>query len=152
MAAGNAGECVNKQIAQKRAYLKQENEKWPESPIEVPRDKWHASFEKLSADAQPCAVFRSKWFLVQLFPARDGGQRITVSRTTIDQNGEWHEGVSWDALQEIKRAIGFGRFWAVEIFPPDSSVVNVANMRHLWVIPEAPEFAWNNSDQEEVGK
>jgi len=31
---------------------------------------------------------------------------------------------------------------AIEIFPADMDVVNVANMRHLWVMAEPVEFAW----------
>ena len=31
---------------------------------------------------------------------------------------------------------------AVEVFPADDQVVNVANMRHLWVLPEPLPFAW----------
>ncbi|EOG1815585.1 hypothetical protein ACK3RA_000943 [Enterobacter hormaechei] len=47
-----------------------------------------------------------------------------------------------DALQEIKSAVGYGDRDAVEIYPRDSDVVNVANMRHLWITPEPIAFAW----------
>jgi hypothetical protein len=32
----------------------------------------------------------------------------------------------------------------VEVYPPDEAVVNVANIRHLWLLAEAPAYAWNN--------
>jgi hypothetical protein len=35
--------------------------------------------------------------------------------------------------------------WAVEIYPADGDVVAVANMRHLWLLPEAPAFAWRGA-------
>lgn len=52
------------------------------------------------------------------------------------------DGISWDALQEIKGAVGYADRDAVEIYPRDADVVNVANMRHLWITPEPIAFAW----------
>lgn len=31
---------------------------------------------------------------------------------------------------------------AGEVFPAESDVVNVANMRHLWLLREPPPFGW----------
>jgi hypothetical protein len=31
---------------------------------------------------------------------------------------------------------------AVEVYPPAGDVVNVANMRHLWVLRDRLPFAW----------
>lgn len=43
----------------------------------------------------------------------------------------------------MKAEIGRGDLFAVEIFPPDVDIVNIANMRHLWVVPaEMVPFAW----------
>jgi hypothetical protein len=73
----------------------------------------------------------------------NGAERLTICRTTVDPSAaRWLEGIGWDDLQRLKRECGRGERWAVEIFPADSEVVNVANMRHLWVLPEAPSFAW----------
>lgn len=44
------------------------------------------------------------------------------------------DGVSWDALQWVKGAVGYADCEAVELYPPDDRIVNVANMRHLWVL------------------
>lgn len=41
-----------------------------------------------------------------------------------------------------QRDPGLADSWAVEVFPADADVVNVANMRHLWILPDAPAFAW----------
>ena len=30
----------------------------------------------------------------------------------------------------------------LEIYPPDDQVIDVANMRHLWLLDEAPAYAW----------
>jgi len=58
-------------------------------------------------------------------------------------NSQWE---AWqarrEALQEIKSAVGYGDRDAVEIFPAQKDLVNVANMRHLWIVPESIPFAW----------
>lgn len=43
----------------------------------------------------------------------------------------------------LKAECGRGDKWAVELYPPDEAVVNVANIRHLWLLPEPPAFGWN---------
>lgn len=109
----------------------------------IPRESWptgHSSVERL-------AVYVDMDYLVQVF-ATDvpGVLRLSVNRTaytlSVDGHPKWHSGIEWDELQDIKRACGYGGSWAVECFPPDSEVVNVANMRHLWLLPEAPPYAW----------
>lgn len=86
------------------------------------------------------AAWRSNRFLVQLFG--DQVQRITICRTMIDETtGRWLDGITWDEIQEIKRAIGFGHRDAVEVYPADEDVVNVSNMRHIWLVDPLP-FAW----------
>lgn len=86
-------------------------------------------------------TWRSNRFLVQEF----GGTptRLSVNRTDIEiSTGDWVEGITWDELMEIKRQCGYADKWAVEIFPADTSIVNVANMRHLWILDSAPAYAW----------
>jgi hypothetical protein len=53
--------------------------------------------------------------------------------------------MTFDELQAIKSAVGYGDSCAVEIYPEDSDLVNDANMRHLWVLQERPAFAWKKS-------
>lgn len=35
---------------------------------------------------------------------------------------------------------------AVEIYPAERDIVNVANMRHLWVLPERLPFGWRRDE------
>jgi len=44
----------------------------------------------------------------------------------------------------IKREIGYGENCAVEVLPPEEMVVNVANMRHFFIMEQIPEFVWKN--------
>jgi hypothetical protein len=89
----------------------------------------------------PIAAWRSNRFLVQLFNDC-GAQRITINRAAIDETtGRWLDGITWDEIQAIKKQIGFGDRYAVELYPADADVVNVANMRHIWLV-DAPAFAW----------
>lgn len=46
------------------------------------------------------------------------------------------DGLSWDLLQWVKAAVGLGEREALELYPPDGRIVNSANMRHLWVLPD----------------
>lgn len=88
-------------------------------------------------------VFRSASFLVQLFEIDGAPLRLSVCRADYDFNKRrFTDGITWDELQGIKRMVGYGESFAVEIYPEESRVVNVANMRHLWILPERLEFAW----------
>lgn len=74
--------------------------------------------------------------------------RLSVLRTTLDpQAGRWVDGITWDELQSIKAECGYGQHDALELYPPDSDVVNVANLRHLWVMRELQTFAWRGGRQ-----
>lgn len=119
------------------AYLRQENKRLTAELVPVPIDH--------HADALPpglIAAWRSNRFLVQLFAPENGGQRISINRAMVDeQTGRWVDGITWDEIQGIKRQVGFGDRHAVEIYPPDSDVINVANIRHIWLV-DAPAFAW----------
>jgi hypothetical protein len=96
----------------------------------------------LPASAQPIEAWRSRGFLLQVFREIDGVQRLSVCRTS--HNGHsWDENITWDDLQRLKAECGRGDRMAVEIYPADRHVVNVANMRHLWVLPEPLSFAWS---------
>ena len=107
--------------------------------VKVPDDEWRSVRTK---DAHKrFAVWQSPRFLVQAFRERDGIIRLSVNRTGR-QAGRWQEGITWDELQEIKSQCGYGDQDAVEIYPTDHDVVNVANMRHVWVLPERVCFAW----------
>lgn len=128
-------------IQQARDYLYFENNKYPKDRmVEIPRDQWPKRTE--DSKANPIAVWRNKYFLVQVY--NEGSRtRITVCRTMIDASGNYQEDIQWQQLQDVKRMIGFGDRDAVEIFPNEKDVVNVANMRHLWLLePDELPFIW----------
>lgn len=124
---------------QARRQLAIENASYPAHLVEIPRERWIA---KSWDDSKRVEVWRSRHFLVQIFAEVEGAQRMTVSRTEVLRNGDWQEYITWDDLQDLKRQCGRSDKWAVEIFPAETDLVNVANMRHLWVLSEAPRFAW----------
>lgn len=123
---------------EQRRRLERENRKRPTTLQEVPRHEWP------NPNAPQVRVLRSRDFLVQVFdeplPVL---VRLSISRTT--HNGErWEDGITWDELQRVKREAGYGNMDAVEVFPSDQDVVNVANMRHLFVMAEAIGYAWRH--------
>jgi hypothetical protein len=130
---------VFKPTRQQRRTLEKENLKWPLFLQRVPPHEWPDVV--LSARNIPFEVWRSRAFLVQLFIEAEGIFRISVCRTS--HNGErWDENISWDGLQRLKAEAGFAGQDAVEVYPNERDVVNVANMRHLWVLPVPLAFAW----------
>jgi hypothetical protein len=90
----------------------------------------------------PDEVWRSNRFAVQVF--YESVTRLSVVRTMINKSGEWKDGITWDELQSIKNQCGFKNKVAVEVYPPDSEVMNVSNVRHLFVLNETPEYMWRN--------
>jgi hypothetical protein len=89
----------------------------------------------------PTEAWRSRYFLVQVFSEKDAIERLSVCRTS--HNGErWEDQISWDELQRLKAECGRGEKFAVEIFPADRDIVNVANLRHLWIMPAPLPFGW----------
>lgn len=87
-------------------------------------------------------VWRSRDYLVQVFDAPDPALvRLSVNRTQLSGKG-WAQDIPWEDLQRLKSEAGYGRFDAVEVYPCATDVVNVANMRHLWILEEPLSFAW----------
>lgn len=121
---------------EERRRLAIENASYPKHCISVPVQKW--SFN-MPENLLEC--WRSRDFLAQIYDWRDGARRMTICRTEA-RNGNWVQGITWDDLQRLKGECGYKDWWAVEIFPAEMDVVNVANMRHLWILRQAPEFAW----------
>lgn len=128
---------MNTTRAQRR-QLERDNAKQPDRLQEIPRAQWPAN-----APPTIMRVFRSRDFLVQEYahPSAHVIARLSVCRTSISGN-RWKDGITWDDLQRIKNECGYGDVDAVEIYPADDDVVNVANMRHLWVLDSRIPFAW----------
>jgi hypothetical protein len=75
--------------------------------------------------------------------------RLSVCRTSL-AGDRWQDGITWDELQRLKRECGYGDADAIEVFPADTDVVNVANMRHLWVMADPIACAWRKTPNAEV--
>lgn len=125
---------------EQRRQLARENAKQPATLAPVPADQWP---DTGCMTKKPYAVWRSRFFLVQSFDEGNGINRLSIARSEIDTaSGRWKDGIAWEELQEIKRQVGLGDYMAVEIFPADRDVINVANMRHLWVMRDPLPFPW----------
>jgi hypothetical protein len=123
---------------EKRRQLAIANAKQPATLTPVPREKW----PEMGNIGIPSAVFRSRTHLVQVYDEGDGMQRLSILRTQLNKAGEWVDGIPWDELQDIKRQIGMGDKYAIEIYPRDRDIVNVANLRHLWVLDQPLSIGW----------
>jgi len=116
--------------------IEEENVKWPEKLKQVPEESWPTSKPKSLIE-----VWRSRGFLVQIYQEVNV-KRMSVCRTAVKTDGKWAEEITWVELQELKSQCGYGKKTATEVYPPDSDVVNVANMRHLWILDEPPHYMW----------
>ena len=118
--------------------LEAENGRYPATLVELaihPRE--------IVITGRPSRAWRSREFLVQQCDETGGVIRLSVNRTHVDPSTmRWLDGITWDDLQRLKSEAGFGDREAVEVFPPDGNVVDVANIRHLWVLPERLPFSW----------
>ena len=128
---------------QQRALIRAQHEFVNKYPAELtPIDP--AKFPEL--DVKPSKAWVSRKYLVQLFYERSDIYtsliRLSINRTKLGDNGHWEDGLSWDELQAIKRDIGYGDWYGVEVYPQDSQVVNVANIRHLWLLPTPLTIGW----------
>jgi hypothetical protein len=74
---------------------------------------------------------------------------MSVCRAEIDDRGNFLDGISWEELQRLKNQCGFADKDAVEIFPRHYDAVNVANMRHLWIMDDPVSFAWRSTQHQQ---
>jgi hypothetical protein len=138
-------EVIEGNREQRRAaakYLQEQARRYPPHLVEVPRDEWPNS-----GPPGLLTLYRSRDYLVQVF--NEGHDRVlvrlTVNRAAVTPRGGWQQDIPWEDLQRLKREAGYGHCDAVEVFPPDEDVVNVANMRHLWVLVDSLPFAWRKT-------
>ncbi len=122
---------TQRRLAKKRAA------RYPQTLTEVPRYMWPDT----PSTSWRYNVWVSSDYLVQGFAENGDIVRLTVCSSTPTAEG-WADGLSWDELMEIKRQCGYSGRAAVELYPDDANIVDVANMRHLWVLPEAPAYMW----------
>jgi hypothetical protein len=123
-----------------KGYLEKQNKTYATEMAKIAIDDWPPSV-KINP-RRPQMIFRSKDFLAQFHEDPNGYLRMSVQRTTQYTDGNWKDGITFDELQRVKRECGFADHWFVECYPPDDELVNIANIRHLFLMPEAPPFAW----------
>jgi hypothetical protein len=129
------------QRRQAERYLAEQNKKFPDQLTVVPRDAWPP---ELGGNERLTQVLRSKTFLVQVFKEKDPvAVRLSILRTALSGN-DWKAEITWDELQRLKAEAGYSHYAAVEVYPPEPLVVNIANIRHLWVYRSAMDlpFMW----------
>lgn len=133
-----------KEFKARQLYLREQNAKWPDALAYVTKNDW-----PVFHGTRPDAVMRSKTFLAQIYIGEEW-VRLSFSRNAIGRDGHWIDGITWDELQRLKREAGYGAFDAVEAYPRDRDVVNVANMRHLWVPLKATlPFLWRGKEAQQ---
>lgn len=120
-----------------RRLLEKQNAKLPPYLQRVPQDEW-PGFKPPDL----IEVWRSRGFLVQIYTEPSGYQRMSICRS-VHNGDSWVDQVTWDELMRLKRECGRGGRDAVEVFPADQDIVNVANMRHLFFPPEPLTFKWS---------
>jgi len=130
---------TRKELRERQRYLEKANSKYTDRMVVIPKDQWPLDISNNLVER--IRVLRNNKFLVQIFSEKTS-IRISVSRTELGKDGKWSENISWDDLQLIKHKIGFGDRMAVEIYPMDIDVVNVANMRHLWILNDDLDIGW----------
>ncbi len=116
-----------------------DSSQWPNVLTEVPMSDWPT----VTAINQrlPMRVLRSRYFLVQIYTEKNDVLRMSVNATALSGD-DWEDDISWDVLQRLKREAGYGDLDAIEIYPADKDVVNIASMRHLWILPGPHPLAW----------
>lgn len=122
-----------------RRELERENARWSNFLTRVAESDWTEGMRSMLR--RPIEAWRSRHFALMVYAEPNDIERLSICRAAI-AGDRWQDGISWDDLMELKRQCGRGDKCAVEIFPQDSEIVNVANMRHLWVLPYSPPFMW----------
>lgn len=124
-----------------------ENRKWPAHLVEIPPAQWPDDLHVTLTGSAPEQVWRSNRFTAVLYREHSkAARRLSIMRSMIGADGKALQGITWDELQEIKGQCGFGDADAVELFPADADLVNVSNMRHLWILPEPSPLVWRSRD------
>jgi hypothetical protein len=135
------------ELREKRRRLQQDNRAYRTGVfVELPMEMW-PDMDGRQVTVARVAVWRSREFLVQAI-MEPGMLRLSVNRTELDATGNWKDGITWDEMQAIKSAVGYGDRDAVEAYPKNVDVVNVANIRHLWILPnhEALPVFWRKKE------
>lgn len=95
------------------------------------------------APADLLRMWGSRDYLATLWLDPTGYQRLSINSTMFNaRSGRWDDGLTWDELMTVKNQCGFGGQWSVEVYPPSAQAVDVAAMRHLWLLDHQPPYSW----------
>lgn len=126
------------------SYARAEALKRPEKLTAIPYERWPPHYRQ--STGAPTQAWESRKFLVQMYDAPTfkniDARRLSVSRVTLKGDGRWEENITWEELMAVKRECAFGDWYAVEIYPRDIDIVNIANLRHLWVFSRPLPIGW----------
>jgi hypothetical protein len=130
--------------------LKRVNARFPAHLVAIPREQWpDMSQSPFQSGSIPLGVFRSRAFALVVWQEPSGSVRLSINRTEWDERKQrFRDDISWDDLQRLKAEAGFGDMCALEVYPPDVHVVNVANMRHIFLVANPPPFMWVRQQSE----
>jgi hypothetical protein len=132
--------------------MREQAKEWPPHLVEVPRETWPE--RRAHMTEYPIALWRSRHYLVQVYRTDspvDGveARRLSVNRVTVGSGLAWEQDIPWEDLMRLKRETGHGDWYGVEIYPRDRDIVNIANMRHLWVMAEPLALGWFAAEGEQ---
>lgn len=127
------------ELRAKRLQIKERRQKFGPMLAEVQRCDWPLALQ--NHEGSPVRAWESRDFLAQL--RIDPYPVLSFCRKELNADGGWKDNISWDDLHRLKSEAGYGHVWAVECHPPDDSVVNLANFRHLWLLPKPPPYGWH---------
>lgn len=114
----------------------------------IPAERFNVAFADLQAKGGPVPVqaWESQNYHAQLYPEQpvEGREclRLSIGRSSVRVDGQFDDNLSWDELMQVKRQTGFADWYALEVYPPDEFIVNVANLRHLWLFGEPWPLGW----------
>lgn len=127
-----------------RRAINQRNRNFSRKFQEIPKEQWPEDGEQ----NQRFKVLRNNEFFVQLFHEPNDVIRMSVNRVEVDTNGDWKQDISWDDLHSIKAMLGYSDKYAIELYPDLYNLVNVANLRHLWILDEPLPIGWGYQEEE----
>jgi hypothetical protein len=137
----NVFDLPDEELRKQAKLLKERRKEWPEKLTKLTEAETPEGRPKMVKE-----IWRCKEFLAQVFDTNDPNIiRISVNRTLLDvTNRRWRDGITWEDLMEIKLQLGYGEQDAVEVLPAETDIVNVANMRHIFVFAEGYplDFIW----------
>lgn len=128
------------------AQARKENEKFPPYLVKC---ELREDLREEAEEQGLVAYWRSRTLLVQIYDRGTDVFRLSVSRAEAGSGGRWKDGISWDQLQAVKREVGYGHLEGFEAYPADQNIVNVANIRHIWIFKNQ-ELPFSLNDRRSV--